>query len=170
MRDIFRAIISSFIKSFKDTFDRANSSSLGTSSSGIPWTLYRNTFQILNNKARADSSDYSLAAVQTGSSNVEIGLKGISQGAGTSLWVTDAQNWWSVSIAQDPVDCDCTTFYNTFTFNSAFNFSNTVFVPGNFNFTCTSFQTSFCQNSFNFNSYNPVVAFFCCFGWNAADI
>lgn len=167
MRDIFRAVISSFVKSFNDTFDRADSSTLGTSSSGLPWTVYRQGFGISNNKAVANSSDYALAAVGTGSSDVEINLKGISQGAGASLWVTDAGNWWSVSIAQEAEDCECTNYYNTFTYNTAYNFTYSVSVPGNPYTVCTGGYTAYNPASFNFNSYNPTVAYYCCYGYNA---
>jgi hypothetical protein len=169
MRDIFRAVVASFVKSFKDTFDRADNSSIGTSSSGVAWTVYRNTFGISNNKAVAGSSDYSLAAVSTGSSDVEIGLKGIAQGAGASLWVTDAGNWWSVSITQEPEDCNCTNYYNTFTYNTAYNYSYSVSVPGNPYYICYNYYiTGYNPSYFTFNSYNPVVAYYCCYGYNAA--
>jgi hypothetical protein len=167
MRDIFRAIISSFVKSFNDTFDRPDSTTLGTSSSGVAWNVFRNTFSISGNKAVAGSSDYSLAAVGTGSSDVEINLKGISQGTGASLWVTDSGNWWSVSIAQESEDCGCVNYYNTFTYNTAYNFSYSVYVPGNPYTVCTGYYTYY-YSTFNFNSYNPTVAYYCCYGYNAA--
>ena len=168
MRDIFRAVIASFAKSFKDTFNRADSSTLGTSSSGIPWTVYRNSFGISANKAVANSSDYSLAAVGTASSNVQIGLKGISQGAGASLWVTDSGNWWSVSISQQAENCNCTNYYNTFTYNVPYSYSYRVDVAGNYYETCLGGNTNYCSNGFNFNTYNPItIAYYCCYGWNA---
>jgi hypothetical protein len=167
MRDIFRAVVASFVKSFKDTFDRADSSTLGTSSSGIPWTVYRNSFGIASNKASANSSDYSLAAVGTGSSDVTIDLKGISQGAGASLWVTDAGNWWSVSIAQDPENCNCTNYYNTYYYNAPYNFTYPVFVQGNTGTVCNYGFTT-CSQQVQINSYNPTVAYYCCYGYNAA--
>lgn len=168
MRDIFKAVIASFVKSFKDTFDRADSSTLGTSSSGMPWTVYRNTFSISGNKAVAGSSDYSLAAVGTASADVDIDLKDISQGAGASLWVTDAGNWWSVSIAQVPENCNCTNYYNTFTYNTAYNYTYSVSVPGNPYYICHYYIVSgYNPSTFSFNSYNPTVAYYCCYGYNA---
>lgn len=167
MRDIFRAVIGSFVKSFKDTFNRADSSSLGTSSSGIPWTVYRQNFGIASNKASATSSDYALAAVGTGSSDVQIGLKGISQGAGASLWVTDAGNWWSVSIAQQAESCNCTTYYNTFYYNSEYTYYVTNPVAGNTVEVCNYGFTT-CSQQIQINSYNPTVAYYCCYGYNAA--
>ena len=93
-------------KTFKDTFDRANTAgSLGTSSDGSLWSAIRGTFTVSTNKAVSvdAASSYPAATVDMNTQNVSISIKGATQGTTAALWVTDSGNWFGVGIDQTQV-------------------------------------------------------------------
>lgn len=178
MRDIFKAVVASFGKAFKDTFDRADSSSLGTSSSGTPWTLYRGAFTVQSNKAVAGSSSYPIAAVDTMTEDVDIQLKDIANGAGTSLWVTDAGNWWAVGVFQQAEDCNCVEYYNTY--NYVYSYEK---ISGYNGVNCAAYYNDVCGYdtpciAYNYGctggynccaSYTQNCCGYTCYGYNTSN-
>lgn len=179
MRDIFKGVVASFGKAFKDTFNRADSSSLGTSSSGTPWQVYRGSFSIQSNKAVAASSGHAIAAVQTMSQDVDIQLSDIENGVGASLWVTDAGNWWAVGVFQQSEDCACTPYYNTYNYTYSYEEISGYNTP-----TCTTYNNGICgyQNiciSYSYfctGGYNTCASYnaqtcsqYTCYGYNTSN-
>lgn len=93
-------------KTFKDTFNRANTAgSLGESSDGSLWSAIRGTFTVSTNKAVSvdAASSYPAATVDMNTQNVSISIKGATQGTTAALWVTDSGNWFGVGIDQTQV-------------------------------------------------------------------
>lgn len=82
-----------------DTFNRANGS-LGTSSSGHPWSVLRGTWSISSNQATSSDSGstYPLATVDIGAQNVIVSADITDGGPGIAFWVTDANSWWASSV------------------------------------------------------------------------
>lgn len=82
-----------------DTFNRANGS-LGTSSSGHPWSVLRGTWSISSNKAASSDSGntYALATVDIGAQNIVVSADIADGGPGVAFWVTDANSWWASSV------------------------------------------------------------------------
>jgi hypothetical protein len=110
--DLFSSSLASVRKIFRDTFNRANRTGLGTASDGSSWTAVKETFNIVSNKAEATTPNHAIATVDMPTENNEISIYGISQGAAASLWVTDSGNWWTIGTFQDEVDCNCQTCFN----------------------------------------------------------
>jgi hypothetical protein len=124
-KDLLRgSITSSVAKSFKDLFDRADQTGLGGA-----WTSIRSGFNVSGNKAVGTTSNYPISVVTAASQDVDINLRGISEGAGAALWVTDSGNWFAIGVNQEPVDCNCVT-QNVFVQGNT-DYAN-QFVPGNF--------------------------------------
>ena len=124
-KDLLRgSIASSVAKNFKDLFDRADQTGLGGA-----WTSIRGSFNISGNKAVGTTNDYPISVVTASSQDVDINLRGISEGAGAALWVTDSGNWFAIGIHQEPVDCNCVT-QNVFVQGNT-DYAN-QFVPGNY--------------------------------------
>lgn len=178
MRDIFKGVVASFGKAFKDTFDRADNASLGTSSSGTAWQVYRGSFSIQSNKAVAASSGHAIAAVQTISQDVDIQLSDIQNGSGASLWVTDAGNWWAVGVFQQSEDCNCVAYYNTYNYTysyeeiTGYNTANCIAWANGPTccqayYVCNSYNTSNCCG-YTCGSYNTSnCCGYTCYGYNA---
>lgn len=82
-----------------DTFNRANGS-LGTSSSGHPWSVLRGTWSISSNQATSSDSGstYPLATVDIGAQNVIVSADITDGGPGVAFWVTDANSWWASAV------------------------------------------------------------------------
>ena len=87
-----------FVSLITDTFNRTDSSSLGTTSSGATWTNIRGTsnWGIVSNKASNSSagSSYAIAAVDTGTNDITVSAT-VTNGTGVAFWVSDANNWWA---------------------------------------------------------------------------
>lgn len=95
-REWFAAII-------RDTFDRTNASSLGTTSNQIAtWTATSGSWAINTNKATTSTSasSYPVATVEavSGLANVDVRVDvPTGAGPGVAFWVTDASNWWAAT-------------------------------------------------------------------------
>jgi hypothetical protein len=97
-------------KIFKDTFNRANQTGIGTSSDGSTWNIIRGSFNITSNKADGQTpSNYPLASVDMPKESVTISLSGVTQGSTAALWITDSGNWFAVGIDQETISCNCQT-------------------------------------------------------------
>jgi hypothetical protein len=97
-------------KMFRDTFNRANQTGIGTSSDGSTWSIIRGSFNITSNKADGQTpSNYPLASVDMPKDTVTISLSGVTQGSTAALWVTDSGNWFGVGIDQESITCNCQT-------------------------------------------------------------
>lgn len=85
--------------SLEDTFDRADTtSSLGTSQSGQAWTTVRSQWRINSNNANTTGakSDYPLALIDLGITEIDAEMNGISPGMGLALRATNANNWVAI--------------------------------------------------------------------------
>lgn len=108
-----------------DSFNRANSASLGTTDTGESWSTLRGTaWAIVSNQASNSdtASNYPVATIALGSQDTTTSVS-VSQGCGPVVWVSDANNWWasfhysSTSSGcgggatgwstTDPVTCSC---------------------------------------------------------------
>jgi len=128
LRDIFRGSLSSAFRKvigtagsnpFNDDFNRTDGS-INPAEDGGVWQAIRGTFQISGNKASSlNDSNYPIAAVDSFTSNVDIDIKGTT-GTGAALWVTDSGNWWSVGTVQTSEQCNCTEYYNSYTYTYSY--------------------------------------------------
>lgn len=86
-----------------DDFNRTNSSTLGTVSNGVTsWTPTKGTWTILSNQAKVTSaiSSYPIATVPSPTQSADYELKvdlPAGTGTGVALWVTDANNAYTVT-------------------------------------------------------------------------
>lgn len=87
-----------FVDELVDTFDRANASVLGTSTSGNAWLLRRGAWAISSNKAQSTSakSDYPLASVDLGLTDFVARANEITPGMGIAFNIVDNNNWMAV--------------------------------------------------------------------------
>jgi hypothetical protein len=104
---ILGIIASAIRKLVLDTFTRTTAGSLGTTTSGAPWTAIRGTWFSNGSAAQSDgtASDYPIATVSMGP-NVKLSAT-VSQGTGLAFWVTDSGSWWA-STAYATQDSTCT--------------------------------------------------------------
>jgi hypothetical protein len=155
-------IAASKAKTFFDTFNRANGS-LQRSSDGSLWEMIRGSWGVVSNKASASdgASTYPLAAVPTASENVDISLRGVSQGSSAALWVTDSGNWFAVGIDQTSIDCNCgqCPIYNAesyFYYDCGDNYCQgncAINVCNAWNYTCNVVGNRYCK-TYNTNYCN----------------
>lgn len=172
-------------KVFRDTFNRADVSEIGRASDGSAWNTLRGSWSILGNKAKAADANYPLISQKMNTSNNEISIYGTSTGSAAALWITDSGNWWAVGLVQEPTNCNCTYYYNSYyynyldtcvgynagtfnvsTCNGSFNTSNcnqfSQNCAGNYNvsncnaFICSSYNGSNCNN-FAYNTTNKTT-------------
>jgi len=149
-------------KVFRDTFNRADVSDIGKASDGSAWNTVRGSWSILSNKARAADSDYPMISQTMNTNNNQVELYGASTGAGAALWITDSGNWWAVGLVQEPTDCNCTYYYNTYYYYTASTCSGTntgtwngVTCSGETNVaTCTGGYVSICSGTWNVGTCN----------------
>lgn len=93
----------------EDTFDRANSGTLGVASNGFTqWTTRRETWGIVSNQASSSAagSDYALATAplyKAGTDYVVSVDIPSGNGTGIAVWVEDEDNWWAVYPTTDQV-------------------------------------------------------------------
>lgn len=112
MRPNPHSVKSSVRKKFFDNFVRNNTENdLGIVSDGSRWDNVRGVFRVLFNRAvvNTDPSDFPIATVNMPFQDVSMDLYDIGNGAGASLWVSDAGNWWATVVEQTVVDCNCDT-------------------------------------------------------------
>jgi hypothetical protein len=104
------SVAGSTLKIFRDTFNRANQTGIGTSSDGSTWDSVRGSFNIATNKADGQTpANYPLAAVTMPKDSVTISLSGVTQGSTAAIWVTDSGNWYGIGIDQTTESCNCQT-------------------------------------------------------------
>ena len=90
-----------------DTFNRTNSSTLGTASNGIAqWSTVKGSWGIADGRASSTTEPSNVALATTtlikATSNYEIDVDIPSgAGVGAAFWVTDANNWWAAITYQD---------------------------------------------------------------------
>jgi hypothetical protein len=150
-------------KVFRDTFNRADvSGDIGRASDGSAWQNIRGTWKILNNKVQATTSDYPIIAQTMNTTNNQVELYGTSTGSAAALWVTDSGNWWAVGLVQEPTDCNCTYYYNTYYYYTSSNCP--AYSPGTWNgvnciaytvvSSCNSGYITTCAGSWNASTCN----------------
>lgn len=100
-----------FLARIEDTFNRANASSLGTTSDGTAaWSNLRNSWGIVSNTASSSdaATGYPSATIETFGSSV---LASVAPGPGTGIifGVTDSNNWYGayVSARSTTGSCNC---------------------------------------------------------------
>lgn len=184
MRLFLGSVISQGRKAFRDNFNRANlTGELGRASDGSSWNIVKGTWNILNNKALANDSNYPMISQNMNTSNLEVGLYGTSQGSAAALWITDSGNWWAVGLVQEPTNCNCTYYYNTYYYYapstcSAYNAGNwnNVNCSGMTNVaSCTGGYVTICSGTWNTSTcnnyaYNATNKATRCSGtWNASS-
>lgn len=83
-------------------------------SRGTRWTALRGIWSKnpVTSKITSETSSESFPInyVDALSPDVSITLNDIGNGAGASIWITDAGNWWGVGSYQQPEDCNCSEF------------------------------------------------------------
>lgn len=80
-----------------DSFNRANSASLGSTDTGDAWSTVRGTaWAIVSNQASNSdaASNYPIAKIALGSNDTTTSVTA-SNGCGPVVWITDTNNWWS---------------------------------------------------------------------------
>lgn len=88
-----------------DTFTRNNRNNLGRASDGSLWQTIRAGLGIANSRASAlNPLDNPISTVDMPFTDVQIDLNNISQGAGAAIWVQSSDDWWAVTINQEPRD------------------------------------------------------------------
>lgn len=167
IRVILGTIADATRKIFRDTFNRANQTGIGTSSDGSLWQSIRGSFNITSNAADGQTpSNYPLAAVDMPKEQVTISLSGVTQGSTAALWITDSGNWYGIGIDQEPTECNCQTCENPATCNQF----NTV--CNAYAFTCNAWTAQCNAASYPCNAGNyfcDVVGNRFCSAWNARN-
>jgi hypothetical protein len=87
-----------FVSEFKDFFERANASSLGTSPTGQLWTVSRGTFNIVDGKAQiaTSKSTYPIALVDAGLTDFELQANEMVPGVGVIVRADSSTTWWGL--------------------------------------------------------------------------
>lgn len=176
MRKLISGAISSIRRRFVDTFNRADSGSLGAASDGSLWNIVRGAFSISGNKAVGGSTDYPIAAVTMPHQNVAISLSDVGAGGGAALWVTDAGNWWAVGVYRQSEDCNCTEYYNSYTYSYNYTFSYNYTYTYSYSYlsgfnqgNCNAYNSSCC--AYNYCLYNTGgnCSGYTCYGYNTSN-
>lgn len=162
MRMFLASTLAQGRKVFRDTFNRADVSEIGRASDGSAWNVLRGSWSILGNKSKAADANYPLISQNMLTSNADISLYGTSTGSAAALWVTDSGNWWAVGLVQEPTDCNCTYYYNTYYYYTASTCSGTntgtwngVSCSGTTNvLTCTGGYVQLCSGTWNVSTCN----------------
>ena len=87
-----------FVSEFKDFFERANASTLGTSPTGQAWTVGRGTWNILDGKAQiaTSKSTYPIALVDAGLTDFELQANEMVPGVGVIVRAESSTTWWGL--------------------------------------------------------------------------
>jgi hypothetical protein len=87
-----------FVSEFKDFFERANASTLGTSPTGQAWTAPRGTWNINGGKAQITTakSSYPIALVDVGLTDFELEANEMVPGVGVIIRAESSTNWWGL--------------------------------------------------------------------------
>lgn len=181
MRMFLASTLAQGRKVFRDTFNRADVSEIGRASDGSAWNVLRGSWSILGNKSKAADANYPLISQNMLTSNADISLYGTSTGSAAALWVTDSGNWWAVGLVQEPTDCNCTYYYNTYYYYTASNCPayntgtwNGTNCSGSTNVaTCNEYVTT-CSGTWNNStcnnySFNVNGTTRCSGSWNASS-
>ena len=92
-------VISNFVTLILDSFNRSNGS-LGNTDTGQTWNATKGTWSISSNKATSSdsASNYSLATVDLGTTNLSVSADITDGGPGVAFWVSSANSWWASSV------------------------------------------------------------------------
>lgn len=90
-----------------DTFNRSDSTSLGTAPGGQQWVNVRGAWAIVSNKARGVAADKPISTLTFTSTDLAVLVDGIGPGCGTAFWVTDSGNWWGAYLDQTVTYSSC---------------------------------------------------------------
>lgn len=138
-----------------DTFNRSNSSTLGTASNGIAqWSTIKGSWGIVDGKASSTTEPSSGALATTNlikaTSNYEIDVDIPSgAGVGAAFWVTDANNWWAAITYQD-------IFYTQSCPNGGILSGNNCVTTSTY--SASSFQyDTICGFTFDSTQYRDVI-------------
>jgi hypothetical protein len=87
-----------FVSEFKDFFERANASTLGTSPTGQAWTIGRGTWNIVDGKAQIATAKgtYPIALVDAGLTDFELEANEMVPGVGVIIRAESSNNWWGL--------------------------------------------------------------------------
>jgi hypothetical protein len=87
-----------FVSEFKDFFERANASTLGTSPTGQAWTVGRGTWNILDGKAQIATAKatYPIALVDAGLTDFELQANEMVPGVGVIVRAESSTTWWGL--------------------------------------------------------------------------
>lgn len=145
-------------KDFSDNFNRTTSGSLGTSSSGQPWTALRGVW--FANGSQGSSSDnasnYPIASYDIGLQNTTSRIDS-NPGTGVAFWITDANSWWAAYPFYDTTSSTSTSCNSGYVENSSNPPSGSC---------CSGVSTnssSSCNAGFIQNTSNPPAGN-CCSG------
>lgn len=160
MRPIAAAAASTIKKVF-DNFQEPDGDVVKTKE-GSRWNKRRGTWGISSNKVTSSTSasEYPISTVATPMSTKKtISLKGVSQGTGAALWVTDSGNWWAISVEQNgATDCNCQQCQQC----NAYQCNATGCVCG---WWCAGYGCTGNYNASNCTGYNTST----CKGWNLTN-
>jgi hypothetical protein len=87
-----------FVSEFKDFFERANATTLGTSPTGQAWTAPRGTWNINGGKAQitTSKSTYPIALVDAGLTDFELQANEMVPGVGVIVRAESSTTWWGL--------------------------------------------------------------------------
>lgn len=87
-----------FVSEFKDFFERANATTLGTSPTGQAWTAPRGTWNINGGKAQITTSKatYPIALVDAGLTDFELTANEMVPGVGVIVRGEESNTWWGL--------------------------------------------------------------------------
>lgn len=158
----FGVISSGTRKKFIDVF---SGSSINPGSDGSLWNSIRGSFTVALGKVSGSDTNYPIASINLPpdgpavppetSATTTISLKGASTGTGSSIWITDSNNWYAVASVQvASTVCDsCANCTSPLTCSGGYNGGGFYASGGTFS-TCTNG----CNNGFSCNaalSCNP---------------
>jgi hypothetical protein len=133
-----------------DAFVRGDRDDLGVAQDGSLWTTIRSGLRIANNRVVATNpGGFPISTIDMPSTNVDIALTGVTQGAGAAIWVQSSADWTAVTIEQEsrvipPTTQTLTGTFQTSASNNSFTFTREEDVP----FTDFAGGNPFTQNGF----------------------
>ncbi len=118
-----------------DPFDGSGSLSDALTPGYAPWEALSGTWSKSSGNAVANTSANALAALETGTENVEVEIDrptAATGGDGVAFWIQDQSNWWGVRAYTEQyfIPFSFNTFY-PFNCTDSFRTRNVSTVPGN---------------------------------------
>ena len=161
------SIFTSVRERLADSFVRGDRENLGTAADGSLWSTIRSGLRIANNRVVATNpTQFPMSTIDMPSTDVNIALAGVSQGAGAAIWVQSSNDWTAVTIEQESRVVPPSTQNLTGTFQtSASNSSFTYLRPESVAYTAFAGGNAFTQNGFkqvtnNATGFRNATAFF----------